>query len=190
MLGGVDPVAGALSGPAVYTPLIGDSYYEVTLDDLQVGGASLGYGPADFGATVVDTGTSVLALPAPVFQALVGAVEGSPAFSSAFAGMTGWLGTTMCFTATVDTRTLDAQLPALTLAFPMTGGGTAGVTLPATRSYLAPAVSNGMTFYCSGILQSPLSAGTIMGTSVMVGQMVIFDVQGARIGFAPQALCQ
>jgi hypothetical protein len=189
MLGGVDPVAGALSGPAVYTPLIGDSYYQVTLDDLQVGGTSLGYGPTDFGATAVDTGTSVLSLPAPIFQALAGAVEGLPAFSSAFSGMTGWLGTTTCFSATVDAATLDAQLPALTLAFPMTGGGTAAVTLPATKSYLTPAASNGTTFYCSGILQNPLSAGTVIGTSVMIGQMVIFDVDGARIGFAPQALC-
>jgi hypothetical protein len=71
----------------------------------------------------------------------------------------------------------------------MTGGGTAAVTLPATKSYLTPAVSNGTTFYCSGILQNPLSTGTVIGTSVMVRQMVIFDVDGARIGFAPAALC-
>jgi hypothetical protein len=104
--------------------------------------------------------------------------------------MTGWLGTTTCLTSTLDAATLDAQLPALTLSFPMTGGGTAPVALPATKSYLTPAVSNGMTFYCSGVLQNPLSTGTVIGTSVMIGQMVIFDVDGARVGFAPQALCR
>jgi hypothetical protein len=46
-----------------------------------------------------------------------------------------------------------------------------------------------MTFYCSGVLQNPQSASTVIGTSVMIGQMVIFDVDGARIGFAPQTLC-
>jgi hypothetical protein len=189
MLGGVDPVAAALNGPAEYTPLVGDSYYQVTLDDVQLGGTSLGYGASDFGATAVDTGTSVLSLPAPVFQALAAAVEGAPAFSSAFSGMTGWLGTTTCFTSSLDAAALDAQLPALTLVFPTTGGGTTTVALPATRSYLTPAVSNGMTYYCSGILQNPLSTGTVIGTSVMIGQMVIFDVDGARIGFAPQTMC-
>jgi hypothetical protein len=188
MLGGVDPVAGALSGPAQYTPMLGDSYYQVTLDDLELGGTSLGYGASDFGAVAVDTGTSVLSLPAPIFQAMAAAVEGAPAFSSAF-GMTGWLGTTSCFTSMLDASALDAQLPALTLVFPMSGGGTTAVALPATKSYLTPAVSNGMTFYCSGILQNPLGTGTVIGTSVMLGQMLIFDVDGSRIGFAPQAMC-
>jgi hypothetical protein len=189
MLGGVDPVAGALSGPAQYTPMLGASYYQVTVDDLLLGGTSLGYGASDFGAAAIDTGTSVLSLPAPIFQALAAAVEGAPAFSSAFSGMTGWLGTTTCLTSSLDASALDAQLPALTLVFPMTGGGTTTVALPATRSYLTPTVSNGMTYYCSGILQNPLGTGTVIGTSVMLGQMIIFDVDGARIGFAPQAMC-
>jgi hypothetical protein len=189
MLGGVDPVAGALSGPAQYTPLIGGSYYQVALDDLQLGGTSLGYGASDFGAAAVDTGTSVLSLPGPIFQALAAAVEGTPAFSAAFSGMTGWLGTTTCLTSSLDTGTLDAQLPTLTLVLPMTGGGTTPIVLPATKSYLTPAASNGTTFYCSGILQNPLATGTVIGTSVMIGQMVVFDVDGARIGFVPQAMC-
>jgi hypothetical protein len=103
--------------------------------------------------------------------------------------MTGWLGTTTCLTSSLDRSALDAQLPALTLVFPMTGGGTTTVALPATRSYLTPAASNGMTYYCSGILQNPLGSGTVIGTSVMLGQMLVFDVDGARIGFAPQAMC-
>jgi hypothetical protein len=189
MLGGVDPAAGALSGPAAYTPLVGSPYYGIELDDLQLGGASLGFGASDFGPTAVDTGTSVLALPTPIFRALASAIQGSAAFSTAFAGHTSWLGTTMCFTSSLGEEDLDSQLPALTLAFPASGGGTTALTLPPTRSYLTPATSNGKAYFCSGIFENPLATGTIFGTAVMLGQMVVFDLDGRRIGFAPTTFC-
>jgi hypothetical protein len=188
MLGGVDPVAGMLTGPAVYTPMSASSYYDIALDDLRFGDASLGYGAADFGAVTVDTGTSVLALPSAPFQALSSAIEGLSAFSTAFAGNTTWLGTTMCFTSSLSSDQIDAQLPALTLVVPQTGGGTIALRRKPTESYLPPTVSNGATYYCSGIYPSPV-AGTILGTSAMLGQMVIVDLVGQRVGFAPQAYC-
>jgi hypothetical protein len=189
MIGGVDPTVAALTGPAVYTPMTMSSYYDVVLDDLRFGGASLGFGPSDFGPVAVDTGTSVLALPSAVFQALVSAIEGSPAFATAFGGKMGWLGTTTCVTSTLSPAEMDSQLPALTLAFPAGDGGMSVVTRQATQSYLPPTLSKGSTFYCSGIFANPLGTGTILGTSAMLGQMVIFDLAGSRVGFAPQAFC-
>ncbi len=94
MIGGVDPTAAALSGPVAYTPLGQSSYYAVSLTDMSLAGASLGYGAGDFGATVVDTGTSVLALPPAIFDSLSSAVESSAAFTNAFGGQKGWFGTT------------------------------------------------------------------------------------------------
>jgi hypothetical protein len=190
MLGGVDPVVAALTGPALYTPMTMSSYYDVALGDLRVGGASLGFGAPDFGPVAVDTGTSVLALPSVVFQSLVGAIEATPAFASAFGGKTGWLGTTTCLTSTLSRADMDAQLPVLTLELPAGDGGTTTLTRPATESYLPLTLSNGSTFYCSGIFANPLATGTILGTSAMLGQMVIFDLAGSRIGFAPQAFCR
>ena len=64
MLGGVDPVAGALTGPARYTPMTtpGDAssqYYTVTLDDAQLGERLARLRSIRFsGAAAVDTGTS------------------------------------------------------------------------------------------------------------------------------------
>ena len=189
MLGGVDPVAGALSGPAAYTPMIASPYYGVELDDLQLGGASLGYGAADFGAAAVDTGTSVLALPSAVFRALASTIESSAVFETAFGGMTSWLGTTMCLTSTLGPADLDSQLPTMTLVFPAPDGSKTALTRTATTSYLSPTAANGKTYYCSGIFENPVATGTIFGTSAMIGQMVIFDVDGRRIGFAPQTFC-
>lgn len=189
MFGGVDPVAGALTGPAVYTPLLGSAYYTVEIDDLGLGGNSLGFGPSDFGGVAVDTGTSVLALPTAVFQALVSAIEATPAFALAFEGTMGWLGTTQCLTSTWTPAQIDQALPSLTLAFPGADAGTISLDLKPTQSYLPPTTANGATYYCSGIYENPLATGTVLGTSVMLGQMVIFDVDGQRIGFAPESFC-
>jgi hypothetical protein len=189
MFGGVDPIAAALTGPAAYTPITTSDYYGVALDDLQLGGASLGFDATDFGMTAVDTGTSVLALPSAIFDALTSQIEGAPAFATAFAGQTGWLGTTTCLSSSLTTEALDAQLPPLTLVFPSTTSGMTTITLKATQSYLPPTQSNETTFYCSGVIANQGTTGTILGTSVMHGQLVIFDLQADQIGFAPQAFC-
>jgi hypothetical protein len=190
MIGGVDPVKGELSGPAVYTPMTIAPYYDVTLDDLQLSGTSLGYRAADFGATAVDTGTSVLALPPAIFRAMTSSIEGNAAFTKAFGGKKGWFGTTMCFTSFLTTAQLDDQLPPLTLGFPGVDGGTTALTLSATESYLPPTPSDGLTYYCSGLLENDGTKGTILGTAGMLGHMVIFDLVDGTIGFAPQRSCQ
>jgi hypothetical protein len=194
MVGGVDPAKGALSGPVVYTPLTSSSYYTVSLTDLQLSGVSLGYGESDFGTTAVDTGTSVLALPPAVFMSLVSKLESNATFATAFPvdGGTTWLGTTDCFSSPSFSRTqLDSELPAMTLSFPGTGGGSSSLTLKATDSYLTPTVSSGTTYYCSGIYENTTAteASTILGTSVMSGHLVLFDVANSRLGFAPQTFC-
>jgi hypothetical protein len=189
MMGAVDPVGAALSGPAVYTPMTASQYYSVALDDLQVGGVSLGFSATDFGVVAVDTGTSVLALPEPIFSALTSKIEGLPAFAAAFDGQTQWLGTTTCVQSSFTASELDAMLPELTLAFPGANAAAAAVTLKATASYLPATPSNGTTFYCSGVAQNPATSGTILGTSIMRAQMAIFDLDASTIGFAPQTFC-
>jgi hypothetical protein len=190
MMGAVDPVAAALTGPAVYTPMTSSQYYGVTLDDLRVGGTSLGFGAADFGVVAVDTGTSVLALPGPVFDALASNIEGMAAFVTAFGGQSHWLGTTACLESSFTAAELDAMLPPLTLAFPGADAGAFAVTLNATASYLVPTSSNGATFYCSGVVQNPNASGSILGTSIMAAELVIFDLDTNAIGFAPQTFCE
>jgi hypothetical protein len=192
MIGGVDPVAAALSGPVAYTPLAQPSYYAVNLEDMSLSGKSLGYGAADFGATAVDTGTSVFALPPAIFDRLSSTIENSAVFVNAFGNRMGWFGTTDCVTATLSREELDSELPPLSLVFPGTEGGTVTLSLKPTESYLSPSIgAGGSTYYCSGLyrLQNPMSASTILGTSVMLGHLLIFDPGGARLGFAPQTFC-
>jgi hypothetical protein len=189
MIGGVDPVAARLTGPAVYTPMTDSSYYGVTLESVQIGGNRLAFGPSDFGATVVDTGTSVIALPDAVFQPLASAIAGDAAFTAAFGGSTNWLGTTTCMSSSMARDELDARLPALTLTFPGVAGGNVTLVLPATESYLAPTGAHDGT-YCSGILSNPMAMGTILGTSAMPGNLVVFDLDQRVFGYAPQAFCR
>jgi hypothetical protein len=189
MFGGVDPSAARLTGVAVYTPMTGAKYYTVALDDLRFGGKSLGFGAADFGTVTVDSGTSVIALPSAVFEALASAVQNTPAFSTAFGDYSNWFATTNCYTSNLSRDEMDAQLPELALSFPAFGGGSSVVTKKATQSYLSPTTSNGMTYYCSGIYPNPQTTGTILGTSAMLGEMVIFDIGANRVGFAPNTFC-
>jgi hypothetical protein len=190
MFGGVDPAQAALTGPAVYTPMTapaGSLYYDVAMDDLGFGDTSLGFGSADFGTVTVDTGTSVLALPSAVFVGLENAIQALPVFSTAFGNHFDWFGTTDCFTSTLSRADMDAQFPPLTLTFPGVSGGQIVVTMQATKSYLPPTTSNGTTYYCSGIW--PFGMGTVLGSSAMLGQMVIVDLDANRVGFAPQSFC-
>jgi hypothetical protein len=193
MIGGVDPKAAALSGPVSYTPLTQSSYYAVSLTDMTLSGKSLGYGATDFGATAVDTGTSVFALPPAIFDALSSTIETTAAFTNAFGSRQGWFGTTDCITAAISREELDSELPPLSLAFPGTEGGTVTLNLKPTESYLSTSIgSGGSTYYCSGLyrLQNPMGASTVLGSSVMPGHLLIFDLGGSRLGFAPQTLCQ
>ncbi len=190
MFGGVDPAAGALTGPAVYTPMTGSMYYDVTLTDIALGGKSIGFVASDFGPVAVDTGTSVLALPSAPYVTLANTIQALPAFSAAFGSDANIFGTTMCYASTTFSQSeIDAQFPELTLSFPATGGGTSVVTMKATKSYLPTATRNGTTYYCGGIYPTPVAGATILGTSMMLGQMVIFDLEANRVGFAPQSLC-
>jgi hypothetical protein len=201
-IGGFSAEDAALSGPIVYTPMTASNYYSVALDDLQLGGTSLGYGPTDFGMTVVDTGTTSLVLPPAILDSLTSAIVKNANFMAAFAGTSGnWLkveGTVAtCYSSTMSRAELDASLPALTLSMPSESGAALSVKLTATESYLQPSVdvSGGQptTLYCSGLLANTAgtahSASTIVGVAAMSAHFVVFDVANLRIGFAPQTHC-
>jgi hypothetical protein len=193
-IGGVDRQAAAVSGATQYTPLTASGYYSVTLSDLQLGGQSLNFGSTDFGTTIVDTGTTAFALPATVFNAVTSAITSAPGFAQSFVGgATGnWLGTNQCFRSNnLSSAQLDAMLPGLTLVMPGENGGTISVDLTATESYLAPGVSNGTTYYCSGLHQNKArTASTILGVAAMSAHLVVFDGANMRIGFATQTHCR
>jgi hypothetical protein len=191
-----------LSGPIVYTPMTASDYYSVALDDLQLGGSSLGFGPTDFGITAVDTGTTSLALPADVLDTLTNMIANSKGFATAFIGASGnWLEAqgpnSSCYASMMTSAELDALLPELTLSMPGENGTMLTLNLTATESYLQPSVDvsnrQSTTFYCSGLFANTGAAKrtvqTILGVAAMSAHLVVFDAANMRIGFAPQTHC-
>jgi len=68
-LGGMDP--SHYTGPITYIPLTNETYWEFKLDDILLGGQSLGYCPGSQGChAIADTGTSLLAGPSDVVTQL------------------------------------------------------------------------------------------------------------------------
>lgn len=191
-LGGYDAKAAAVSGPVVYTPISATGYYRVTLSDAQIAGSSLGYGPADFGRTLVDTGSSSLGLPPPAFTAFTVAIQNNAAFTSAFPmAPSGWLMGNQCFPSTLTRAQLDAQLPVLALVLPDVTGGSITVSLKPSESYLTPSNVNGTMYYCSGVIESTQTpTTTLIGAAAMSGHLVVFDGANNRIGFATQTYCE
>ena len=83
---------------------------------------------------------------------------------------------------------LDAALPTITLMLDRRWRGRfdSDITLKATSSYLEPITVSGVTKYCPEIEPSG-STTTIIGSSFVRSQVVIYDIAGSRVGFAPYA---
>jgi uncharacterized protein YjdB len=178
-LGGFD--ASAATAPPSYMPMMSNGYYNVSLEDVQIGAydyASAGGAPI---AGIVDLGTTVTQLPVGVYNAIVGVLEGNPTFEALFPG-TAFQGGS-CETATAAQL---AALPPLTMVFPSTTGGTFAIPLSAQQSYLTTVTQGSTTFYCPGIQGSEMP---IFGVSTSWSQLIVFDVQNGRLGLAPHNAC-
>jgi Eukaryotic aspartyl protease len=183
-LGGFDPAA-ATTAPA-FTPLSSAApYYIVSVGAASVtGGASLT--GADFGPTIIDTGTTQTFVPAAVLTAVTNAVNGSAGYKSAFGTQT--LTNANGITTTMTAAQLDQALPPLSLTF---AGATTPITIPATSSYLFD-MGNGtyfFTFADSSQLFGSQQKVSLFGNTLLSGLLTVVDVDHKQIGFAPQAGC-
>jgi hypothetical protein len=126
-----------------------------------------------------------------VYNALKAAIGNDSAFEAHFGG-TSFFANGDCITpsdATAPTPdALDAALPTITLMLDDGAGGSTALTLNATTSYLEPITVSGVTKYCPEIEPSG-SSKTIIGSSFVRSQVVIYDIAGSRVGFAPYAGC-
>jgi hypothetical protein len=189
-LGGYD--AAATTAAPVYTPEISaiDSYYyAVNLVSVTVAGASAPIATAQVSDSVVDTGTSVFLLSRSAFNTITRAIAATPGFASVFgsAGASFFSSPNNCRVLSKTKAQIDAALPPLTLVF----GQSPPLSVQAapTESYLVPnagawcpalyAMGAGVNFRVASILGSP----------VLRSNVVIFDRQNKRIGFAPHAPC-
>jgi Eukaryotic aspartyl protease len=188
-LGGFDP-ASASAAPK-YTPLLSGFYYNIKLNDFSVGATALGSSAAAIGEVDIDSDTTELELPQPVYNALKAAIGNDSAFTAHFGGPS-FFANADCILPLDGTPptpdALDAVLPTITLMLDDGAGGSTALTLNATTSYLEPITVSGVTKYCPEIEPSG-SSSTIVGSSFVRSQIVIYDIAGSRVGFAPYAGC-
>ena len=192
-LGGFD--AGDASSAPQYTPLLAISdnnpFYAVNVDDLKMGGASLGFeSAADFQEPIVDTGTSLLYFPTPVFDALLSAINDSSGFESLFPGQT--LTNTEqggCVMGSgVTDAMIDAALPAMSVDFPSATAGAPdfSVTSTPSQSYL---YDDGDGLFCLAIGDGGSTGGATLGVTFIRAFVTVIDLPHNRVGFAPETGC-
>jgi hypothetical protein len=182
-LGGYDAAA-ATAAPA-FTPInTAAPYYLVGVGNATVvGSASLT--SADFGPTIIDTGTTLTYVPVAVVNAVIAGVKGSSGYSAVFG--TQDLTDGSCLNTTMTSAQIDAMLPALSLSF---AGATTPIELPATRSYL---FDQGSGQYCFTFSDSSQLFGgqkvSLFGNTLLAGMLTVFDIANQQIGFAAQTGC-
>jgi hypothetical protein len=192
-IGGYD--GSAATAPVQYSPIEtynGDAYYyAVEMDDMAVGGESLGLSSRSFGMVLIDTGTSLTYVPQAVLDDVVDAVNADPGFQSMFSDELSTSSSYSCVTTTASADEIDAALPKLTLEFPAADGSTFPVELPATRSYLVDYGSQrGSEYYCLAIYSSGSNNQySLIGDSMLTGMLTVFDADNGQIGFAPATSC-
>lgn len=183
-LGGYDAAA-ATAAPA-FTPISSAApYYIVSVGAASVSGTASLTG-ADFGPTIIDTGTTQTFVPAAVLTAVINGVKGSTGYTAAFG--TQALTDGACLDTTMTSAQLDAALPPLALSF---AGSTTPISIPATRSYM---FDQGGGSYCFMFSDSSQLFGSaqkvsLFGNTLLAGMLTVVDVDHHQMGFALQTGC-
>ncbi len=192
-LGGYDP--SAMTAAPQYTPELGFAesfYYAVNLASITVNGTSTPITSGQNEVSVVDTGTSVFILPTAAFGPITQAIASAPGFSKVF-GSAGasWFSSSCqaqpsCSPLSQTKAELDATLPPMTLV--LGSNPSISVQAVATESYLISYEGQ----WCQAICAYDIGQGaaSIMGAPVLRSNVVVFDRQNNRIGFAPHKPCQ
>jgi len=189
-LGGYD--AASASAAPTYTPMLAindnNAFYTINVDDLKLGGTSLGYATAaDFQEPIVDTGTSLFYLPNDIFDAMLSAINASSGFQSLFPAQR--LTSEGCVQAAgVTDAMVDADLPAMSVDLPSVTAGAPDVTItsPPSRSYL---YDNGNGQFCLAIAGGGTTDASTLGITFLRGFVTVIDIGNSRVGFAPDTGC-
>jgi hypothetical protein len=167
---------------------VDDAFYSLNIDDLKLGGTSLGFSTAaDFEEPIVDTGTSLFYLPNSIFDAALNAINASSGMQSLFPGQQ--LTNDACVTAAgVTDAMVDAQMPPLSIDVPsMTSGAPdSTITASASLSYL---YDNGNGQFCLAIDNGGTENASTLGLTFLRAFVTVLDTQNSRIGFAPDLGC-
>jgi len=160
-----------------------NTYYIVSLNVMAVSGQSLDGNPADFGTTIVDSGTTLIILPPKLYSAFVANLYESCSTSHLVG---------ICQNVTNNKTLFDGACYSMSQseldAFPtlsFTFDGTTPLNVP-PQGYLYSL--NGT--YCMGIQNSGnTTKGTILGDIFIQNFHTVFDLVQAEVGFGPLTSC-
>ena len=165
-------------------------YYAVQVSGAQLGSADLGIAAADFGPTIIDTGTSISFVPSAVLTKLENGIKDSAGYKAVFGTQS--LTSQDGVQTTMSSSQIDSMLPPLALVFP---GSSTPVSIPASRSYLSYEGSmGGQNYYVFAFQDSSQLFGqggnaSLFGDSLLAGMVAVFDIGNSQVGFSPQAGC-
>jgi hypothetical protein len=191
-LGGYDATH-ATAAPQ-YTPLVAGLHtaYSVGLATLDIDGTRVPIASPQYSSTVIDTGSSAFLIPSSAFAPLSEAIAANAKFKALVGEDAAWFDNPDgqgCKRLSATKSELDAALPPLTFTFGTAADAIAVQAAP-TESYLAEYDG----WWCSTLVSFEPSAdlgfASIMGAPVLRSNIVIFDRENQRIGFAPHTPCE
>lgn len=172
-----------------WTPITNETYYQVGLTAVAIGGAPLDIPANQLKLSIVDSGTTELAFSPAVFNEVYNAFEALCSTTQ----LVGVCGVTnpndnifgsngLCYAMT------QAQInayPTLQLSFQ----GISSPLVVTPSQYLFPYTSEGQTDICGGIGSSGQPGINILGDVFMSGYHVVFDRKNLKIGFGSTSTC-
>lgn len=191
-LGGYD-ARHATTAPQ-YTPLIKGVYhsYAVRLDHVEIDGIKAPVASTKYPSTIVDTGASAFLLARSAFTPVTKAIAANAKFKELVGEDASWFDNPdgqSCKDLSATKEELDAALPPLEMTFG-TGADAIAVHASPTESYLGQYEGH----WCSTLVAfdptDDLRIASIMGAPLLRSNIVIFDREKDRIGFAPHTACK
>lgn len=176
-----------------YTYLRNFNWFSVDLLSIQMLNSSVNSIDASDYITIIDSGSTNIILPQPLYSYVVNILKNNQNFVSLFG--IDFFEAGFCIAPLVN-NILRSQINALLPNWTFQFSNNVVITLDPISSYLVayPGSSNGAvnTIYCPGISVSTASAtfpSIVLGYSFMNQQTIHFDIENNRIGFANTKNC-
>lgn len=164
-------------GDVMYTPIVREWFYEITVVDIKVGQNSAPVICRDFNKkpSFIDSGTTKLEVPLSVYPWIISEIRNHMKTTAQFGYR--WInGTVICME---NTNLNTSLLPSLTLSLYHSHEHSFDLRI-SPELYLLPKFNKS----CAELAIGTSAYGTIIGSSVLRGFYVIFDRQNKKIGFA------
>lgn len=180
IIGGAEPAL--YQGSVWYTPIVEEWYYQVEVLKLEVGDQNLDLDCREYNMdkAIVDSGTTLLRLPANVFNAVVDAITRTSLiqdFSSGF-----WDGSK--YACWLKGETPWRFFPKLSIYLRATNTSQSFRITILPQLYIQPITDVDGTLDCFRFGLSSSANGLVIGATVMEGFYVVFDRAQRRVGFA------